>query len=184
MQHDDTLPKLPSGVDLVRVGLTSAVAVLAVAVVVLWFTRGDTTPFFDPLGEYPTQTVNDDDGLIDVVDGFISVTGTKCRGDSPLRVEGQLAWRREAPAGFVSALFVFPAADVPAGCVTSTFANDIPPDVAESVCEVGTSVWRITGSETPLGRIVGGAFVAVPNGVTHGWATEPFTLTCPGGIPQ
>lgn len=175
-------PQLPSGVDLVKVGLTVTVAVLSVALLLVWWMGRDD--LWRPLGPFPQQTVQHPDGevgdpIFDVSEGHIQVVGTKCRGDQPVQVVGTLAWRRVSPAGFSTEPIRFPPSVQPADCITTTFQNEIPRMVVVDVCRDGSSVWQIGGDETPVGEVVDGEVRARP-GASLGWETEPFTLTCEG----
>lgn len=176
----DHYPAAATGRDIVKLGLTVAVAVLAIATILSWWFR--TPEPWAPLGPFPQQTVShpngDTDPIFDTTEAHIHVTAVKCRGDQPVQVTGTLAWRRISPAGYSTPPVEFPPSVQPAGCVTTTFANPIPTPVTADVCTNGTSVWQIAGTETPVGQIDETGTVTARTGVPLGWETEPFTLTC------
>ena len=156
--------------------VVALVGVTAIAVVAAW----RATATWVPLGPYPVQDILDDDLTISVWDFGVEVEGTKCRfGDGyGVQVTGSLSWRRVDPPGLVAGRLEFDAATHSEGCITSKFVNPIPQDVLEDVCGNGPSVWAITGRETPTGVVLEDNTVRARKGLTLGWETEAFTLTC------
>lgn len=181
------LPPRLGARDLAKVFVTTLV-VATVVLVVAWLMFRDPEPWA-PLGPYPTQTIvldaDNNDHVVNVDDGFVHIEATKCRNTaSGVQVQGSLAWRRVAPPGYSSPTVQFQPSVQPPGCVVTVFANPIPDDVVDDVCAFGTSIWQISGIETPIGEVKDdGVVVARSDGVPIGWETEPFQLTCTGGAP-
>lgn len=162
--------------------LERAISVVGVGLVLLavaWGVSSLRPPndVFAPLGPYAEQKVTSDrsfEGMPAFVPNEqINVEGTKC-SSAAIQVFGIVNWIRVEPPGqTLTTSQGSRFAEV--GCVTSQYANDIPPSVAEVVQDeaargINTTVWRISGIETPIDSETG------RNGETATWLTEPFVL--------
>lgn len=146
---------------------------------------------WDPLGEYPQQVVSspnqepievpadadaDDPGIPTLYwDQKIEVLGRKCvkESEDQVTVEGTLAWVSDRPPGVIVPLEPGGGGRGPA-CVDYPFANEIEEPVLAKMREMkaegaGSSVWHITGIETPV-RSNG------ETGVTRTWRTATFRV--------
>ena len=130
---------------------------------------------FAPLGSYAEQKVTSDrsfEGMPAFVPNEqINVEGTKC-SSAAIQVFGVVNWIRVEPPG-QTLMTSQGSRFAEVGCVTSQYANDIPPPVAEVVQDeaargINNTVWRISGIETPIDSETG------RNGETATWLTEPF----------
>lgn len=138
----------------------TACAVAAVLGLALWDSTHQN--LYDPLGEFPLQTVTD------ITVEVVTVEGTKCNdSDLPVAVYGELGWQRMDPLGFSSQIRSGSNTRQP-GCITSVFVNDIPEEVLE-VNEDGDS-WRIFGTEWPIDPNTG------ERGKERVWATQNFEI--------
>lgn len=149
----------------------ATVALLTLAVVVVWAERRQPD-LWDPLADYPpVQTVVDRDHSIRL-DGLVEVEATKCAREQ-VEVRGVLSWQAMDP----------PGANIETGsgtslrergCESFRFANPIPFEVREVIraqhaSGIEAPVWRITGTEVP--------FDGEREGVPRTWVTENFTVT-------
>jgi hypothetical protein len=146
-----------------------SVALFVVAASIV-FAELRTPDVWDPLGDYPVQTVADSDHSLRV-DGLITVDAVKC-ADEQVHVRGVLSWQAMDPPG--SVIETGSGTSVRAeGCETFTFQNPIPREVrdvieAQHANGIAAPVWRITGTETP--------FDADRTGVARTWVTENFVV--------
>lgn len=106
--------------------------------------------------------------------GDLSVRGTKCNvSGHPVQVSGTTSWVAIDPPGSVFETGRGSATRV-RGCVTRTFANQVPVAVVDRTRALTAAgarpcvTWRITGREVPVD----------PAGLPAVWQTEPFDL-CP-----
>lgn len=155
----------------------SIVGVGLVLLAVAWGIDTSSDGVFAPLGPYAVQNVTSDrsfEGMPAFVPNEqVNVEGTKC-SSAAIQVFGVVNWIRVEPPGQTlktgqGTRF----AEV--GCVTTQYANDIPPSVAavvqgEAARGRDHTVWRISGIETPIDSETG------RNGETATWLTEPFVL--------
>lgn len=159
----------------------AAIAVLCVVTIgalIAVALTGNEEPW-SPFGPFPTQDVLDRDLIIDVSVGAIRIEGTKCReGTAGVQRTGSWNWRQVRPPGFASTLNTSAAVIAPNGCETNTFNNAIPPEVVAEVCRNGSSEWHVVGSETPIGDVLEDGTIVAREGLTLGWESEIFTLTC------
>jgi len=159
------------------VTVLAAVSVSVLIVALVWTIWLKPAPY-DPLGDYPVQKVTTSIpgvlGPATTTDGVVLVTGTKCNNSrSAVTVRGETAWQSIDPRGGMVPLG-HAIAHRQAGCETRTFANPVPPEVAEITERLGGKViWRITGTETPLDR-------HGHEGVPRTWVTENFTVISEG----
>jgi len=161
-----------------RATVLAVVVGVAIAVAIAFTALDSSDEAWEPLGPFPVQTVQDSDLVVDVSAGQIKIEATKCReGTDGIQVEGDLAWRRVSPPGFTSELVLFAPSVQSNGCTVETFENSIPNVVHVDVCATGPSDWQVTGTETPIGDLVGDT-VRAREGLSLGWETEVFTLTC------
>lgn len=120
---------------------------------------------YDPFGDFPLQTAED----TMVVGSTITVEGTKCYTE-PVTVRGTVVWRMVSPVSSQFQTFEGTARRPEAGCVTETFENRMPDDVATFVrsklLENEPVFMQIEGAETP-----------VEGGVTKRWVTTVFEVT-------
>lgn len=184
---NEPLPPPVTTADLVRTALVTFVAAIVIAFLFAWWIT-KRNEVWAPLGPFPMQTVShtetdgvDSDPVFDIAEGSVHVTAQKCR-EGPVQVYGEAAWRRVSPGGYASPPTQFPPTVQPDGCVTQQFENPIPEAVIADVCANGTSIWHIAGIERPVGDVTGDGTVVPRSGAELGWETEPFTLTCQGGI--
>lgn len=127
-----------------------------------WYERELIGDVYNPLGEYPTQTV------IDVNLNSVDVVAVKCNNsDQPVDVTGSLNWQRVDPVGFVFAAGTGVGVREP-GCATLEFENTIPSEVKRANCT--ECVWIISGIDTPYKPDTG------ERGVPRIWQTEEFQL--------
>lgn len=177
--------------------------VIGVAILLVAFSAGAKwleAARWDPLGDYPLQTVFSGDSLpqeIDpsttlagsststgpptfYVDQEISVFGTKCvkRGEGLgiVQVKGTLSWVSDNPVGRIIEVGRGGGPRGP-GCVTSTFNNPIPEEVQEEIerlAEKGVteSDWHLTGTEVPLRTVDG----VEEEGVSRTWISTTFRV--------
>ncbi len=149
---------------------------------------------WDPLGDYPIQTVSSETKVLDTsqsisgavntspsftVDDFVYITGIKCVvGDRPVNVRGELSWVSDHPPGIVTGTVRGGGQREP-GCTERTFANPIPEDVKDEVqrlAEKGitTTTWHLTGTEIPY-RENG------ETGVPRTWVSTSFEIRADNG---
>ncbi len=146
----------------------SALAVSTIALVGLIVDRALSEQPWAPLGPFPEQLVIDDDLVIPLSQGFVTVEGTKCY-DGPVNVAGEFRWQSVDPPGAIVAPRSGSARNRD-GCLTTRFENPIPDEVVDLV-EQGVTVWRLTGFEIPNDPETG------REGVLLNWETQAFTLT-------
>lgn len=156
--------------------LSFAMLILAGAVI---FAEIREPGIWDPLGEYPPQTVTSRvagvPGPAATLDDTVDVEAVKCGPDSggPVTVRTTLVWRSIDPRGAAWSRGESQTEREP-GCAALSFHNAIPPQVVELVeaqHEAGFDrpVWEITGSETPIDD-------DGTEGAPRRWVTERFTL--------
>jgi hypothetical protein len=153
-------------------------AVTVLLNVFVW-SGGPEAPPWSPLGPFPVQYITDEEP-VDVFIGEVTVDGQKCRHGSSgngVQVSGEYAWY-SSPSGFVEGQQVIASVNKLDGCESTLFRNQIPGSVSLIVCEGGPTVWRIAGSETPIGDIGSDGVVVPRSGLTLGWQTENFELVC------
>lgn len=181
-----------------RVAYYVAAVIIGVAILgvgslgtVLWIRHNQ----WDPLGDYPLQTIVDPDPTPVTIPGYsltqsalptiyldeqIQSSGVKCVGDvaeggpdRTVTVTGVLSWVSDEPPGKI----------IEAGrgggergphCVNYTFLNSIPPQVKAEIRRLGKlgiheSTWHLTGTETPV-RADG------EKGVPRTWVTTSFRI--------
>ena len=163
--------------------LTALVTALLISLIALSTAIYATTrvldPPWNPLGEYPVQTVLNRADPASTSPALrlgdqVEVTGSKCNATADnVTIVGTTSWVSVEPPGTALDVGGGTAVRVP-GCTTRTFKNPIPPVVAERVRDlhdrgVTRSIWFITGTETPT-RDDG------PDGVKRVWVTENFTI--------
>jgi hypothetical protein len=116
-----------------------------------------TPDVWDPLGEYPVQTVESRldgvEGPAVVAGGELTVKGVKC-ADEAVKVEGAVAWSTVDPPGTLIELPSRGIARRDVGCTSFTFRNKMPAGVLDRVRELAASgqtisVWRISGEDVP-----------------------------------
>lgn len=164
--------------------VVACVTLLFAAGALAWAWMGLRNDQWKPLGPFPTQSVDvsttfewqvADDANTQTIpavglagDGNVPVEGTKCYREA-VTVNGVVAWTVLDPPGRVFETGRGTAIKEP-GCVTSSFENQIPGDLAAVVAEHGHPfVVAITGCETPTDPDRG-------EGATLCWSTEPFAL--------
>lgn len=150
---------------------------------------------WDPLGEYPLQTISDPDPTPVNIPGYnltqsslptiyldeqVRSTGIKCVGDpsekSPdqiVTVKGILSWVSDEPPGKIIETGRGGGKRGP-HCVNYTFLNSVPPEVKEEIMRLSKlgiheSTWHLTGTETPV-REDG------TEGVPRTWVTTSFRI--------
>lgn len=115
---------------------------------------------------YPVLRVSDNTW------GDVPVDAEKCSKEAVF-VRGNSEWISMQPPGSL-----FPVSDgvAPraAGCQKTSYRNPVPESVKSRVKELykqgtDTSIWRITGTETP--ELSDGS-----SGASASWATEPFAI--------
>ena len=118
---------------------------------------------WDPLGEYETpqhvtapSTTSAGQPVIDLSeDEAITVVGTKCNDTGEnVEVAGTLSWQQMEPPGAVIEVGTG-TRTAPPGCETTTFENQVPPEVAQVIRAQHRSgiiapAWRISGVEWPV----------------------------------
>lgn len=133
---------------------------------------------WDPLGEYPDQTVV---SRVDGIDGpaarltdGVTVVGTKC-ANTAIRVRGSVFWQSTTPPGILVAAGSG-VATRQKGCVTETFLNPIPGAVRAAVNRPTDPVrrWVITGTETPVRDA--GDNGRSREGIPRAWTTAEFEI--------
>ena len=154
--------------------IASYVAVLAsctaaaVLSALLWFVAFDEPPF-DPLGNYPVQSVDE------VTLDSVTTTGTKCNdSDQPVGIVGEFNWFRVVPPGF-GTVPVNGSTELLPGCTTKTFTNSIPTEVLR--VNEPDDLWFITGTEYPIHPSTGEL------GVPRTWQTENFSIPTTTTVP-
>lgn len=138
-------------------------------------------PPFDPLGDFPVQSVENRvtgvGGPAVLLGDDVRVRSTKC-ADTEVTVRGEWRWVSAEPRGTSVPAGSTPAFTRPAGCVTTEYANPMPDAVVERSLELlgdgVTPSWYITGTETPLDEDGG-------EGVQQVWQTENFVVVAAGG---
>lgn len=160
------------------IGLTVVtVALVLVGAVIIW-SELRVDDVYKPLHYENPQTVT---SRVNALSGApaaalgdtVNVTGTKC-ADEEVDIVSVVSWKPVDPRGGSIVIGAPHAATRGAGCVTSRFQNEIPPEVAAVVRRqhdrgFPAPLWQITGSETPLaddGR----------EGAAEVWYTEPFAI--------
>jgi hypothetical protein len=177
--------------------------VIGVAMLLMAFAAGarwlDATRW-DPLGEYPVQTVFTGPSLPAALppvgsqsgsglptfrlDENISVFGTKCvksaedtgTMDGIVTVTGDMSWVSNSPSGTIIPVAKGGGERGP-GCVASTFSNPIPDKVREHILRLAeegvyTTDWHLTGTETP----VRGTGDSEEPGVSRTWISTNFRV--------
>lgn len=150
---------------------------------------------WDPLGEYPIQVAfAPDEPSVpkSVVSNFdntpsedvttiywnqrIGSDAVKCVKDEfgTVKVRGILEWVRVEPPGEIIKVADGAAQRGP-GCISQRFENFIPDEIRASMEKlkargVESSVWRLTGTETPLREDTGA------EGVPRTWITTTFRI--------
>lgn len=140
---------------------------------------------WDPLGEFPIQrvesTVTGVKGPAAYTNSTVNVVGVKCNNmDSSVTVSSHNSWFSVDPPGTAVEAGSGVTKRLP-GCTTLNFQNAIPTEVkarTDALAFSGrcTSVWAITGEETPIKDATGA------HGVPRVWTTVNFTLVTPGCI--
>lgn len=162
---------------LVTATLVAGIAVLAWAI----FLRPD---IWDPLGEYPPQTISTAD--TDPLDGLpvayldepsvITSEGTKCNdSDEPVDVAAQSAWTSIEPRGYSVPNSTGNTTRQP-GCIPELYSNEINPELKAKTLEIlelephrDRVVWSLGGQEQPTR----------PDGTTGArrtWQTDALSL--------
>ena len=180
--HDDDQPRQRM---LERTALLLSLLALGLLMGALGYKFLYDTDAWDPLSEYPEQTVVADDtylwedasaadGTIEVPAvplGPVTVIGTKC-ADENVTISGDVAWLPTEPPGTPLGQAHGSITRGP-GCLTRTFVNEPPDDViawAQKQLDAGiTPVMRIAGTDTPTRNGTAGE--------PRGWSTEPFAFT-------
>lgn len=178
--------------------------VIGVAILLMAFSAGARwleAARWDPLGDYPLQTVFSGDSLpqnVDpattlagsssgtgppsfYIDQEINIFGTKCvktgvEGLSTVQVKGTLSWVSDNPVGRIIEVGSGGGTRGP-GCITSTFNNPIPEVVLkeiERLAEKGIteSDWHLTGTEVPVRTVDG----VEEEGVSRTWISTTFRV--------
>lgn len=140
-----------------RYRLLRHILLVAVAMVVgaALFSFATAPDRFDPLGDYPVQTVKSRvpgvEGPAVFAGDDLVVVGVKCNNsDRPVLVEGESRWQSINPRGRYVAN---PGGSrtLPPGCTQTRYVNDIPRSIEERVQRTGRAeTWSITGTETPV----------------------------------
>lgn len=155
-------------------GIATGIAILMVA-----FAAGAQwleASRWDPLGEYPLQTVfsgdtlpqsvNPPTGSVDpsdtvglptfYLDDEINVFGVKCvkPDDGTVNVAGSLSWVSDQPPGRIIEVDRGGGPRGP-GCVSRTYSNSIPDEVRVEIDRLTArgifeSDWHLSGTETPV----------------------------------
>lgn len=159
---------------LVAVAVVSLVLTAIVVGFLIWEDARDDG-VWDPIGEFPEQTV------VEVTDTHVIVVATKCFNES-LTTSGEISWTSVEPLGVLVPVATgsrsrdldeYDADGLPLydddGCITETFNNPIPHGARE---HDEVSIWTITGIETPVVDGNGNN----RHGAPAAWATQPFTL--------
>lgn len=133
---------------------------------------------YDPLGEYPVQTVSNRlpevSGPAARVGEPLNVTGIKCNDtDAPVDVQGVFRWALIQPAGLQVIAGEGTGERIP-GCDEGTFENEWPPEfeqrVRRTLARTGEPVViALRGVETPIA-----VDDRVP--VPREWQTENVTI--------
>lgn len=157
------------------VGLGLASALIGVATFEVW----QDANRWDPLGNYPVQTLLTADGTTPIgeptyyLDDDITVRGVKCvDSDAPVQVSGVMSWTSIEPPGSIIEVGRGVATRDP-GCTQATYSNPIPPAVMGRIAAlvadgVEQSTWRISGVETPQRD--------GETGEQRAWSTPTFTI--------
>ena len=153
------------------------VALVFVGAVIVW-SELRVPDEFDPLHYTVPQSVTSRVNILSGapaahLGGTVDVTGEKC-SDVDVDVIATTSWTPIEPRG--ESIVTAPSAPAQreAGCVTSRFQNEIPPDVVDVVRRqhargYPAPLWEIRGVETPIR----------PNGEPgspEDWYTEPFAI--------
>lgn len=159
------------------IAVVLAVSLFALAGSVVW-AELRTPVKWDPLGEYPVQTILSRvpgvAGPAAQIDGPVDVLATKCNNtDHAVSVTTELAWKSVDPAGTAWSRGTSLDQREP-GCQSLRFDNVIPPEVralmqAQLDHGIEEPVWQIVGSETPV-RDDGA------EGVERRWSTQNFVI--------
>lgn len=146
----------PWMIRLAYAALAAVVALVSVVTYETWQRASD----WDPLGEYPVQTLLNADGTSPIgvptyyLDDEITVQGKKCNAAaSPVRISGTMSWISDQPPGTIITLGNSAGVRQP-GCSQMTYSNPIPKPVLERVMQLTKqgqtqSVWHMAGVETP-----------------------------------
>lgn len=131
-----------------------------------------TSSQYDPLGNYPQQTV---DKLTYHLNQTVNVTAQKCAKSDGVMVHGDKSWTAVLSPGIHineaggSSALRFKSCGPTAHTREFHYRNLIPQAVAAIVRQSGPSLWRISGTDVPYdseGR----------QGVARTWATQTFRL--------
>ena len=149
----------------VTVALWSIAVMLGLSLVVLVSAVADAGPW-DPIGDFPVQTV------VEVDVDAVTIDGVKCY-DERVEVIGSFWWQSVNPPGAIAGT-ASGAAERDAGCHEFRFVNPVPLEVLELDGVLGGAEWIITGIETPIDASGG------REGLPHSWRSEPFRLAAVG----
>lgn len=136
-------------------------------------------PEWDPLGPYPTQTVNltrsgrDGQPTINIDETtIVPVSGRKCVTGEGFEIRGTTSWQSVDPPGTIirTGTGVRDAVD---GCTRFHFETVIPATVLRAMRTqlnhgIDHPTWRIAGVETPARD--------GEEGVSRAWRTETFAV--------
>jgi hypothetical protein len=175
----DTVPNLSRTSRTLRhVSIASAVVIgfLVVALVVALMTRTTTTtrttPKYDPLGDFPTQTVTSDQPI--PVGHDVGINATQCvNAAHVVKLTGDTRWVTVDPAGS-SFTGNHGQGERSPGCHLLHFENPMPVAVIVRVNQLAAqgihiTTWVIEGTATPI----------APNGerpVTRAYRTDNFRI--------
>jgi hypothetical protein len=143
----------------------AVVCALALIAVVVWPGPDE----YNPLGDYPEQSVDPAVVSLSAPNPTVVVTGTKCANEAT-RTVGQYSFQSVDPPGTIVLAGLGGPTDRAEGCVTQTFRNPLPDLVVQRVMREGAAItWRLVGQETPI----------APDGTegqTRYWASEQFKV--------
>lgn len=144
--------------------VSTAIAVFAVAAVVgVTFLYLTHTKPWNPLGDYPVQTV------VEVTAADVVIEGIKCNDSSAtVNIAGTFNWVRIRPPGFGTTPIESTGARVP-GCTSTRYVNSIPEEV-HLLNVPGRDIWFITGTDWPIDPETG------ERGTPRSWQTENFEI--------
>lgn len=155
--------------------VTLAVCMLLLAGAVM-FNAATRPKAFAPLGPYPEQQVdeprdNTDTPVVNLSNPVVHVNGRKCNEGEGFTITGTVSWASMDPRG-TSIRTGEVTRTATEGCTRFRYRNDIPDDVLaimrRQVDDGLRPLWRITGTEIPIGPD--------GEGVPLTWATEPFRI--------
>jgi hypothetical protein len=180
MPSDIELPNASRHKWLWRISMAGSAGLAIIAFVIssiVYVNQATEKSVWNPLGDYPVQIVDSRVSGIATpalsLNDSLTVRANKCNNtNDPVEIQGRQQWIAVDPAGTIVPSGSGDNKRLP-GCTAITYDNAIPDGVRQRVLQFAkegrnVSIWKITGTETPVkGKVTG---------EPRYWTTENFTI--------